>query len=123
MTTFAPPTSPPVDVREHNARISRVPYLPGLDGMRALAVIAVMVYHANSSWLSGGFLGVEMFFVISGYLITLLIIAERERSYTVSLVDFWKRRARRLLPPLFVLLLRRGLQAGIRRRASPHLST
>ena len=105
MTTFAPPSSPPVDRREHDAQISRVPYLPGLDGMRALAVIAVMVYHANPSWLPGGFLGVEMFFVISGYLITLLIIAERERTYTVSLVDFWKRRARRLLPALGVLLL------------------
>ena len=105
MTTFAPPTSPPVDVREHNARISRVPYLPGLDGMRALAVIAVIVYHANSSWLPGGFLGVEMFFVISGYLITLLIIAERERTYTVSLIDFWKRRARRLLPALYLMML------------------
>ncbi len=105
MTTFAPPTSPPVDVREHNARISRVPYMPGLDGMRALAVIAVIVYHANSSWLPGGFLGVEMFFVISGYLITLLLIAERERTYTVSLIDFWKRRARRLLPALYVMML------------------
>ena len=48
---------------------SRVPYLPGLDGMRALAVVAVMVYHANSSWLKGGFLGVEVFFVIEGGLI------------------------------------------------------
>lgn len=105
MTTFAPPTSPPVDVREHNAQISRVPYLPGLDGLRALAVIAVMIYHANSNWLPGGFLGVEMFFVISGYLITLLIIAERERTYTFSLLDFWKRRARRLLPALGVLLV------------------
>jgi peptidoglycan/LPS O-acetylase OafA/YrhL len=104
MTTFAPPTSPPVDVREHNARISRVPYLAGLDGMRAIAVIAVMVYHANPSWLPGGFLGVEMFFVISGYLITLLIIAERERAYRVSLLNFWKRRARRLLPALYLLL-------------------
>ena len=73
--------------------------------MRALAVIAVMIYHANPTWLPGGFLGVEMFFVISGYLITLLIIAERERTYTVSLVDFWKRRARRLLPALGVLLV------------------
>ncbi|MFK7919709.1 MAG: acyltransferase family protein [Ilumatobacter sp.] len=105
MTTFAPPTSPPVDVREHNSQISRVPYLPGLDGLRALAVIAVMIYHANSNWLPGGFLGVEMFFVISGYLITLLIIAERERTYTFSLLDFWKRRARRLLPALGVLLV------------------
>ncbi len=105
MTTFAPPASPAVDRREHDAQISRVPYLPGLDGLRALAVIAVMIYHANPSWLPGGFLGVEMFFVISGYLITLLIIAERERTYTVSLVDFWKRRARRLLPALGVLLV------------------
>ncbi|MEM9747516.1 MAG: acyltransferase family protein [Actinomycetota bacterium] len=84
--------------------ISRVPYMPGLDGMRAIAVVAVMIYHANPSWLPGGFLGVEMFFVISGYLITLLIIAERERTYKVSLVDFWRRRARRLLPAVFVLL-------------------
>ncbi|MGA9275714.1 acyltransferase family protein, partial [Ilumatobacter sp.] len=105
MTTYAPPTSPDVTVREDSAQISRVPYLPGLDGMRALAVIAVMVYHANSSWLPGGFLGVEMFFVISGYLITLLIIAERERSYQVSLVDFWKRRAKRLLPALYLMML------------------
>jgi len=88
-------------VREH---ISRVPYLPGLDGMRALAVVAVMIYHANSSWLPGGFLGVEMFFVISGYLITLLLIAERERDYGISLTDFWIRRARRLLPAVFVLM-------------------
>ncbi|MEP6300309.1 MAG: acyltransferase family protein [Ilumatobacter sp.] len=105
MTTFAPPRSPTADRREHDTQISRVPYLPGLDGMRALAVIAVMIYHANPSWLPGGFLGVEMFFVISGYLITLLIIAERERTYTVSLIDFWKRRARRLLPALGVLLV------------------
>jgi peptidoglycan/LPS O-acetylase OafA/YrhL len=86
------------------AHISRVPYLPGLDGMRAIAVVAVMIYHANSSWLPGGFLGVEMFFVISGYLITLLLIAERERTYRISLVDFWLRRARRLLPALFLLM-------------------
>ncbi len=86
-------------------RISRVPYLPGLDGMRALAVIAVMVYHANSTWLRGGFFGVEVFFVISGYLITLLLIAERERSGRVDMKQFWIRRARRLLPALFTMLL------------------
>ncbi|MEI8286798.1 MAG: acyltransferase family protein, partial [Actinomycetes bacterium] len=51
-----------------------VPYVPGLDGLRALAVVAVIVYHANRAWLGGGFLGVEVFFVISGYLITLLLI-------------------------------------------------
>jgi peptidoglycan/LPS O-acetylase OafA/YrhL len=84
--------------------LSSVPYLPGLDGMRALAVVAVMVYHANPNWLSGGFLGVEVFFVISGYLITLLLMAERERTGRVDLIGFWIRRARRLLPALFVML-------------------
>src|SRR4026208_1781636 len=68
---------------------SAVPYLPGLDGMRALAVVAVMVYHANSAWLPGGFLGVEVFFVISGYLITLLLIGEDERTGTGRLRGFY----------------------------------
>jgi peptidoglycan/LPS O-acetylase OafA/YrhL len=97
------PTSRPVG--HGRADISRVPYLPGLDGMRALAVVAVMVYHANPSWLPGGFLGVEVFFVISGYLITLLLIAEKERTYGVDMRQFWVRRARRLLPALFAMLL------------------
>ncbi len=86
-------------------QVSQVPYLPGLDVMRALAVVAVMIYHANSDWLKGGFLGVEVFFVISGYLITLLLIAEKERSGEISLSQFWLRRARRLLPALGVLML------------------
>ncbi|NND75733.1 MAG: acyltransferase, partial [Ilumatobacter sp.] len=85
--------------------ISQVPYLPGLDGMRALAVVAVMLYHANSSWLKGGYIGVEVFFVISGYLITLLLIAEKEQQGVVSLKNFWIRRFRRLLPALFLMLL------------------
>jgi len=97
--TFAP-TRP----RRDAPNLSKVPYLPGLDGMRALAVIAVLVYHANTEWLSGGFLGVEVFFVISGYLITLLLMAERERTGTVRLGAFWMRRARRLLPALFLML-------------------
>jgi peptidoglycan/LPS O-acetylase OafA/YrhL len=86
------------------ANLSAVPYMPGLDGMRALAVVAVMLYHANSEWLPGGFLGVEVFFVISGYLITLLLMAERERTGTVRLGAFWMRRARRLLPALFLMM-------------------
>jgi peptidoglycan/LPS O-acetylase OafA/YrhL len=85
--------------------ISRVPYLPGLDGMRAIAVVAVMVYHANPDWLPGGFLGVEVFFVISGYLITLLLIAEKERTSQIDMKQFWIRRARRLLPALFTMMI------------------
>jgi peptidoglycan/LPS O-acetylase OafA/YrhL len=91
--------------RTATTEISRVPYLPGLDGMRALAVVAVMVYHANADWLPGGYLGVEVFFVISGYLITLLLISEKERTSTVDMRHFWARRARRLLPALFTMLI------------------
>jgi peptidoglycan/LPS O-acetylase OafA/YrhL len=103
MSTLAPERGPSVEA-DDRAYISRVPYLPGLDGMRALAVVAVMVYHANPDWLPGGFLGVEVFFVISGYLITLLLISERERTYRISLRTFWLRRARRLLPALFTMM-------------------
>ena len=81
-----------------------MPYLPGLDGLRAIAVVAVMLYHANHDWLAGGFLGVEVFFVISGYLITLLLIGEHERTGGVDLRQFWFRRFRRLLPALFVMM-------------------
>jgi peptidoglycan/LPS O-acetylase OafA/YrhL len=79
-------------------------YLPGLDGLRAISVIAVLMYHADMPWLRGGFLGVEVFFVISGYLITLLLTQEHERTSTISLKDFWLRRARRLLAALYTLL-------------------
>jgi peptidoglycan/LPS O-acetylase OafA/YrhL len=85
-------------------QISRVPYLPGLDGLRAIAVVAVMVWHADHNWLQGGFLGVEVFFVISGYLITLLLISEKERTGRVRIGQFWLRRARRLLPALFTMM-------------------
>ncbi|HWC69489.1 MAG TPA: acyltransferase family protein [Acidimicrobiales bacterium] len=81
-----------------------VPYLPGIDGLRAVAVVAVLLYHGGVSWTRGGFLGVEVFFVISGYLITLLLVAEHERTGNVSFRGFWRRRARRLLPALFALL-------------------
>jgi peptidoglycan/LPS O-acetylase OafA/YrhL len=84
--------------------LSSVPYLSGLDGLRAFAVVAVMIYHADASWLPGGFLGVEVFFVLSGYLITLLLMAETEQHGRVALRAFWVRRARRLLPALFALL-------------------
>jgi peptidoglycan/LPS O-acetylase OafA/YrhL len=79
--------------------------MPGIDGLRAIAVIAVILYHAEFGFIPGGFLGVEVFLVISGYLITSLLILERLRTGSVDLRDFWLRRARRLLPALGVLLV------------------
>jgi peptidoglycan/LPS O-acetylase OafA/YrhL len=78
--------------------------MPGIDGLRAIAVAAVFLYHAGISWMPGGFFGVDVFFVISGYLITSLLIAELDGTGTVRLRRFWAGRARRLLPALFLLL-------------------
>jgi peptidoglycan/LPS O-acetylase OafA/YrhL len=88
-------------------RGGRLPYLPGLDGMRALAVIAVLLYHSGGggAFVPGGFLGVEVFFVISGYLITSLILAQWRSTGRVELKAFWVGRARRLLPALYVVLV------------------
>jgi peptidoglycan/LPS O-acetylase OafA/YrhL len=80
-------------------------YQPALDGLRAVSVVAVILYHAGFGWMSGGFFGVEVFFVISGYLITVLLIEEHARSGGVSLRAFWVRRARRLLPALGAVLI------------------
>jgi peptidoglycan/LPS O-acetylase OafA/YrhL len=83
---------------------STLGHLRGLDGLRAIAVLAVVVYHAGLGGLTGGFLGVEVFFVISGYLITALLLAERRKTGRIDPVAFWLRRGRRLLPALFVML-------------------
>jgi len=80
-------------------------YLPALDGLRALAVLSVIAFHAELRHFGGGFLGVEVFFVVSGYLITSLLLHEQQQTGHISLPRFWLRRARRLLPALFVLLL------------------
>jgi peptidoglycan/LPS O-acetylase OafA/YrhL len=73
--------------------------------MRALAVASVFAYHADIPWAKGGFLGVDVFFVISGFLITALLLAEWRRNKWLDVVAFWKRRALRLLPALLVLLV------------------
>jgi peptidoglycan/LPS O-acetylase OafA/YrhL len=82
----------------------RFPYLPGIDALRALAVLAVFFYHSSVGWMPGGFLGVDVFFVISGYLITSLLLREFRRGGHVRLGRFWLRRARRLLPAVGVLI-------------------
>lgn len=79
--------------------------LGGLDGLRALAVTLVLVYHLFPAALPGGFLGVDMFFVISGFLITTLLISEHQLTGKIALASFWRRRARRLLPALALVLL------------------
>jgi len=93
-----------VDIDEdHSSPI--MPRLPGIDGLRAVAVAAVLLYHLPVSWLPGGFLGVDVFFVISGFLITSLLTAEVQRTGRIGLGAFWRRRARRLLPALFFMLV------------------
>jgi peptidoglycan/LPS O-acetylase OafA/YrhL len=83
---------------------NRFPYMPGIDAMRALAVLAVFGYHAGLDWVPGGFLGVDVFFVISGYLITSLLLREFRATDRIALGRFWLRRARRLLPAVGVLI-------------------
>ena len=98
-------TTPTTDSRAATLR-----YLPGLDGLRGISVLAVIVFHHylvgghEVGWAPGGFLGVEVFFVVSGYLITSLLLSERRETGRVSLRQFYIRRARRLLPALFTLL-------------------
>lgn len=79
-------------------------YRPDVDGLRALAVLAILFFHAGFGWASGGFVGVDVFFVISGYLISRNILAEVDAG-TFTLADFYRRRARRILPALFTTLL------------------
>lgn len=78
---------------------------PALDGIRAVAILAVVLFHARLPWAEGGFTGVDFFFVLSGYLITRLLLREHDRSGRISLLDFYARRARRLLPALGVTLV------------------
>ena len=80
-------------------------YRPEIDGVRAIAILPVIIYHLNAKWLPGGYLGVDIFFVLSGYLITTLLILEYEKTQKVNLAGFWSRRIRRLMPALFLVLL------------------
>lgn len=88
-------------------------YLPGLDGLRALAIIGVLLYHAGFDPLPGGFLGVDVFFVLSGFLITSLILEQFQRSGTINFKQFYLGRARRLLPALFLMLVVVGIAVAL----------
>jgi len=88
-------------------------YIPAIDGLRAVAVIAVMLYHLGVSWIPGGFLGVDLFFVISGYVITRLLLDSIQRSGGLDLRAFYKSRLRRLLPPLVFMIVTTTLFIGV----------
>jgi peptidoglycan/LPS O-acetylase OafA/YrhL len=94
-------------------RLTPMGYQPSLDGLRALSVGVVLLYHAGFSWMHGGFFGVEVFFVVSGFLITSLLLDETERHGVVSLRQFWLRRARRLFPALYAVLLAVAVWAAL----------
>jgi peptidoglycan/LPS O-acetylase OafA/YrhL len=85
-------------------RLPRLGYIPALDGLRALAVMAVLFYHGDVKWMPGGYLGVDVFFVISGYLITCLLLGDWRQYHAIRFGRFYLRRARRLLPALFLML-------------------
>jgi peptidoglycan/LPS O-acetylase OafA/YrhL len=85
------------------ARIGGMTYRPDIDGLRAVAVLAVIGFHAFPGWVPGGFVGVDVFFVISGYLISGLIIDETSQG-RFSIITFYARRARRIFPALIAVL-------------------
>jgi peptidoglycan/LPS O-acetylase OafA/YrhL len=90
-----------------------IQYIPAIDGLRAIAVLAVMFYHLGFSWIPGGFLGVDLFFVISGYVITRLILDSIAQSGGLDLRKFYIARARRLLPALVFMLVTTTIAIGI----------
>jgi peptidoglycan/LPS O-acetylase OafA/YrhL len=90
-----------------------IQYIPAIDGLRALAVVAVMLYHLGFTWIPGGFLGVDLFFVISGYVITRLLLDSIEQSGGLDLRGFYLARARRLLPALIFTVTTTTIAIGI----------
>ncbi|MGH7656940.1 MAG: acyltransferase family protein, partial [Gemmatimonadales bacterium] len=94
------PASRPPPWLEHRPR-----YRPDIEGLRAIAVLLIVAFHAGVPGFTGGFVGVDVFFVLSGYLITWLLVDEAERTGTINLGRFYARRARRLLPALALVLI------------------
>lgn len=90
-----------------------IQYIPAIDGLRAVAVIAVMLYHLGLEWIPGGFLGVDLFFVISGYVITRLLLDSIQERGGLDLRAFYMARIRRLLPPLLFMLIVTSIVVGL----------
>src|SRR5699024_11354197 len=87
-------------------------YRPDIDGLRAVSILLVVAFHAELPWFEGGFVGVDVFFVISGYLITGLLVAEAQKTGSIAIGRFFARRIRRLLPLAAVVAMTRG-EAGL----------
>ena len=82
----------------NESRAGAIGYQPALDGLRGVCLVAVLFFHSDFAWMSGGFLGVSTFFTLSGFLITSLLVGEQEQTGAISLGGFWERRLRRLMP-------------------------
>ncbi len=107
-------SAPPVAGPDRRGGLpTHFPHMPALDGLRGVAVLLVLAYHFGADWLPGGFFGVDVFFVLSGYLITSLLLTEWGRHARIGLLAFWIRRARRLLPALFIVLVVVAVWAAI----------
>jgi peptidoglycan/LPS O-acetylase OafA/YrhL len=100
-----PPAATRAPALRRRSANAQGPRIPGLDGLRAVAVLAVLAFHLAPAWVPGGFLGVDVFFVVSGFLITTLLLREVARTSWIKLPRFWLRRARRLLPALGLVLI------------------
>ncbi len=110
VTHTAPEAAQPGAVPQRGRPIN-FGFIPSLDGLRALAVLGVMLYHGGAPIMTGGFLTIDVFFVLSGFLITSLLVGEWRKKVTIQLGQFWARRARRLLPALLVMLVGVALYA------------
>src|SRR5690349_7397854 len=115
--TASRPDSKPTPHPKVSRRVAR---WRALDGIRALAVLGVILYHAGVTWIPGGLLGVDAFFVLSGFLITSLLLREIRVDGKISIGAFWVRRARRLLPALLLVLLAVALWAALDRSLDLH---
>ena len=88
----------------HQKHLKHPKYRPDIDGLRAIAVLSVVIFHAFPEWLSGGFVGVDVFFVISGFLISTIIFENLEKK-RFSLIEFYSRRIKRIYPSLILVMV------------------